>query len=137
MFCKIVEKEIPSSIVYGDSKVIAFLDIKPANKGHVLVIPKKHYVTLIEIPDSTLGEIAKVIKKIGKAVMKVTKAKDFNVVQSNGIAAGQLVMHAHFHVIPRFSGDGLTTGTLSREPLSYDEGEAKELMKRIRQVIAE
>lgn len=137
MFCKIVEKEIPSSIVYGDSKVIAFLDTKPANKGHVLVIPKKHYVTLIEIPDSTLGEIAKVIKKIGKAVMKVTKAKDFNVVQSNGIAAGQLVMHAHFHVIPRFSGDGLATGTLSREPLIYDEGEAKELMKRIRQVIAE
>ncbi len=135
IFCKIAGKEIPASIVYEDSKVLAFLDISPANKGHVLVIPRQHYVTLLEVPDSTLAEVAKVVKKVSGAVLKATKAKDFNVAQSNGNSAGQEVMHVHFHIFPRFKGDGLLAGRLNRPALVYEDGEAKEIMKRIREAL--
>ncbi|HIH17437.1 MAG TPA: HIT family protein [Nanoarchaeota archaeon] len=135
IFCKIVGKEIPASVVYEDSKVLAFLDISPANKGHVLVIPKQHYVTLLEVPDSTLAEVAKVVKKVSAAVLKATKAKNFNFVQSNGPVAGQVVMHVHFHIFPRFKNDGLLAGRLNRPALVYEEGEMKEYMKRIREAM--
>jgi len=135
IFCKIVAKEMPASIVYEDGKCLAFLDISPANKGHVLVIPKQHYVTLLQVPDSTLSELAKTAKKVSAAVLKATKAKDFNFVQSNGPAAGQVVMHVHFHIFPRFKGDGLLAGRLNRPALVYEEGEMKEYMKRIREAM--
>lgn len=135
VFCKIAAKEIPSFIVYEDSKVLAFLDISPANKGHVLVIPKQHYIRLEEIPDSVLAEISKVIKQVSKAILKALKTKDFNLVQSNGSLAGQFVMHAHFHIIPRFERDGLNLGRLNREPYKYDKEEAKNIANKIRQAM--
>ncbi len=131
LFCKISAKEIPASIVYEDGKVLAFLDINPVAKGHALVIPKQHYETLEKVPDSTLAELAKVVKKVSCAVLKATKAKDFNIVQSNGPAAGQVVGHVHFHVIPRRKMDGLSIGKFPGKP--YEEGEVKEYMKRIRE----
>ena len=137
IFCKIAAKEIPANVVYEDSKVMAFLDIQPANKGHVLVIPKTHYTTLSEIPDTLLAEIAKVIKKVSKAVLKVTKNRAFNIVQSNGKTAGQIVMHAHFHIIPRFEDDGLSLGRLNRLPYKYEQGEDKKLIKEIRKAMME
>ena len=135
IFCKIVAKDLPASIVYEDGKCLAFLDISPANKGHVLVIPRQHYATLLEVPDSTLSELAKVAKRVSAAVLKATRAKDFNFVQSNGPAAGQVVMHVHFHIFPRFKGDGLLAGRLNRPALVYGDGEMKEFMKRIREAM--
>ena len=135
LFCKIVARELPASVVYEDGKVLAFLDVSPANKGHVLVIPKQHYATLLEVPDSTLSDLAKVAKKVSAAVLKAAKAKDFNFVQSNGPLAGQVVMHVHFHIFPRFKGDGLLAGRLNRPALVYEEGEMKEYMKRIREAM--
>lgn len=137
IFCKIVEKEIPATVVYEDSKVMAFLDVNPANKGHTLVIPKNHYETLGEVPDPTLAEISIVCKKVSKAVLKAVETTDFNIVQSNGEISGQVVPHVHFHIIPRFKNDGLTLGRLNRAPYSYGENEAKEVANSIRQAMME
>ncbi|MFA5142103.1 MAG: HIT family protein [Candidatus Woesearchaeota archaeon] len=105
IFCKIAKGEIPSAKVYEDKDVIAFLDISPVNKGHTLVLPKHHYETIMETPEFLLHNIMDVIKKVSK-VLVITKKGGVNVCQNNGKAAGQLVNHVHFHVIPRHEGDG-------------------------------
>ncbi len=128
IFCKIVEKKIPSAIVYEDKHSLAFLDINPLNPGHTLVIPKKHYETIADIPEKDLVELAKAVRKVAIAVEKATGAQGLNVTQNNGKAADQLVPHSHFHIIPRFEGDGL----FSRwETKKYKEGETEETRKRI------
>jgi histidine triad (HIT) family protein len=132
IFCKIVKKEIPSSTVYENKKVLAFLDIYPVNKGHVLIIPKKHYDTLTDIPDELLADVIKATKKIAKSVMKAMRADGFNVGMNNYKAAGQLVPHAHFHIIPRFSNDGLKLWAQG----SYQEGEMKPIAESIKKNIA-
>lgn len=133
IFCKIAAKKLPSSVVYEDSKVLAFLDINPANKGHTLIIPKNHYDTIEKVPDSFLGEIIKIVKAVGKAVIKAVEADGFNILQNNGKAAGQLVGHVHFQVIPRFEDDVLEIGIFSGKP--YEEGEAKEVAKEMRKAM--
>lgn len=127
IFCKIINNEIPCSQVYEDNKTLAFLDIRPINKGHILVIPKKHFNTILDIPDNLLKEIITVIKKISKSLKKSLKADGFNIMISSFPAAGQEVMHAHFHIIPRFAGDGLTHWP-GKE---YEEGEMDTLRKKI------
>ncbi|MFA4907965.1 MAG: HIT family protein [archaeon] len=107
LFCKIVAGEIPCAKVFEDGSVLAFLDINPAAKGHTLVIPKKHFETLAEMPDAELGKLAIAVRDIAKAVVKETKTQGFNVVQSNGTAAEQEIPHVHFHIVPRFVGDGI------------------------------
>lgn len=107
IFCKIVKGEIPCSKIYEDDKILAFLDINPVHKGHTLVIPKEHHEGIIDMPDDTLGELAKVAKKLAKAVKKATGVDGFNIVQNNGADAGQDVFHFHLHIIPRLKGDGL------------------------------
>ncbi|MBW3002393.1 HIT family protein [Candidatus Woesearchaeota archaeon] len=109
IFCKIVKGEIPCQKVYEDDKILAFLDIMPVHKGHTLVIPKEHHTDILDMPDDTLAELAKVAKKVSKAVKEATKADGFNIGQNNGAAAGQAVFHFHLHVIPRFNNDGLKT----------------------------
>lgn len=131
IFCKIAKKEIPSSIVYEDDKVMAFLDIYPVNKGHTLVISKAHYETMLDLPDNLLGELIKTSKKIAKAIMKATKADGFNLGMNNYKAAGQLVPHAHLHLIPRFNDDGLKHWPQG----SYKEGEMKPIEESIRKNI--
>ncbi|MBM3247296.1 HIT family protein [Candidatus Pacearchaeota archaeon] len=107
IFCKIALGEIPCDKVYEDDNFIVFNDIKPIAKGHCLVVPKKHYETLLDMP-STLGtEVIDLVKKQGLRLMKEQKAEGFNLVQNVFPAAGQIVMHVHFHVIPRKEGDGL------------------------------
>lgn len=107
VFCKIIEGKIPSKKIYEDESAIAFLDINPASKGHSLIITKKHHGTLLDTPETELRELMIAIQKVGAAVMKATKADGFNVVQNNGEAAGQVIHHIHFHVVPRFKGDSL------------------------------
>ncbi len=107
IFCKIVNKEIPSSKVYEDKHHLAFLDIAPVNKGHTLLIPKQHYEDLFDMPEDMLALTGSILKKLSAAVMKGVKADGVNVGVNNKSAAGQIVFHAHFHIIPRFNQDGL------------------------------
>ncbi|NIO22671.1 MAG: HIT domain-containing protein [Candidatus Aenigmarchaeota archaeon] len=106
LFCKIVAGEIPSEEVYSDGDFIAFLDINPRNPGHTLVIPRKHYNTILEMPDSEVADLSRVVKKIAIAVKKGTNADGISIGQSNERAAGQVIPHVHFHVIPRFASEG-------------------------------
>ncbi len=98
--------EIPSEEVYSDGDFLAFLDINPRNPGHTLVIPKKHYNTIFEMPDSEVGNLLRMVKKIAIAVKRGTNADGISIGQSNDRAAGQVIPHVHFHVIPRFLNEG-------------------------------
>jgi histidine triad (HIT) family protein len=131
IFCKIVEGKIPSSKLYEDEHILSFLDIGPVNKGHALIIPKKHFVDLTEIPEKELKELIKVSQKIAIAVEKATNAQGFNIAMNNKPAAGQVVMHAHLHVIPRYKDDGLKLWPQGK----YAEGEMEEYRKKISKLI--
>ena len=107
IFCKIVKGEVPSFKVYEDKEVLAFLDVSPVNPGHVLVIPKEHFETLLDIPNEKFTNLMPAMKKIAKAIMESMNSKGFNLGMNNYELAGQIVPHAHFHIIPRFKDDGL------------------------------
>ena len=107
IFCRIVKGEIPCTRIYEDTAVLAFLDINPVAPGHCLVIPKEHHVTLCDVPLRFAEPIMHALARIGRAVMAATGAEGFNCLQNNFAPAGQMVFHAHWHVIPRFSEDGL------------------------------
>lgn len=107
IFTQIIKGKIPSSQVYEDEHTIAILDIHPINKGHVLVIPKKPYRNIYDLPEDIYVHMMIVTKKLASAVKKATKADGINIIMNNDPAAGQMVAdHAHVHVIPRFIGDG-------------------------------
>lgn len=106
IFEKIINREIPATIVYEDDDTLAFLDIGPIIKGHTLVIPKTCYDPITETPDSVLSKLITVAKKIAASQKEFLHADGVNIIQNNGAAAGQEVPHIHFHVIPRFNNDG-------------------------------
>lgn len=108
IFCRIVKGDLPSTRVFENDDVLAFLDINPVSSGHTLLIPKAHYETLLDLPAGLGAEMVLVLARIGKAVMAATNADGFNCLQNNFAASGQIVFHTHWHVIPRFKGDGLT-----------------------------
>lgn len=105
IFLKIINREIPAYIIYEDDLVIAFLDIVPVNKGHTLVVPKKHFVNILDGDPDILAHMMKIVQKIAQAQVKELGAEGFNLVVNNGVAGGQEVMHSHFHVVPRYLGD--------------------------------
>jgi len=107
IFCRIVQKEAPTSIIYEDEKTIAFLDIRPLNEGHTLVIPREHYETVYDIPDYLIAQIHRIVKRTAVAVKNATKADGITIIQQNGHAAGQEVLHLHVHVVPRYEGQKL------------------------------
>lgn len=108
IFCKIVSGKIPATKLYEDDLVLSFLDITPAAKGHALVIPKRHYATLLDMPHEELKQVAEAVQKIAAATMvALPGVEGFNVLQSNNEAAGQVIPHVHFHVIPRHKEDNI------------------------------
>ena len=107
IFCKIINKEIPSKIVYEDELVLAILDLSQATYGHTLVMPKKHYENIYEIDDETLAHLIKIVKKLAIKIKNKLNAKGINILNNNEIAAGQSIMHLHFHIIPRYDNDDL------------------------------
>lgn len=119
IFCKIVRGEIPCANVYETDQVLAFLDIAPVQPGHALVIPKAHHPTLFDIPQGLSQELVEATQKVGQAMMRVTCATGLNLMMNNFTSAGQLVPHAHFHLIPRFEEDGLMLWPQS----PYDDNE--------------
>jgi len=104
IFCKIVRKQAQASIIYEDETVMAFLDIRPLNLRHTLVIPKKHYVDIFDTPDNVLSDVHTLSKKISYAVKKASNADGISIIHQNGKAAGQDIFHLHVHVVPRFEG---------------------------------
>ena len=106
IFCKIAAGEIPSNTIYEDDSFRVILDLGPATKGHALVLPKNHYADLFEIPEDVLADAAKVAKKVAGTMKEKLLCDGLNLVQNNGEAAGQTVMHFHLHIIPRYANDG-------------------------------
>ena len=111
IFAKILRGEIPCHRVYEDDKVLAFLDVNPIARGHTLVIPKEPAPTLDQLSDESAAAIGRVLPRIARAVLAVTGAEHFNLLQNNGAPAHQAVFHVHFHIIPKHAdGSGLGIG---------------------------
>lgn len=107
IFCKIVAGEIPASVVLETESGLAFLDVNPLSDGHLLFVPREHYERLSEIPPTLAAKIAEAIPRLGRALLAATNAEGYNLLCNEGAAAGQVVPHVHYHLIPRKSGDGL------------------------------
>lgn len=105
IFEMIIARKIPSYILYEDELVIAFLDISQATKGHTLVVPKKPYENIFDIPEDLLKHLIGVVKKLSPAIKNAFNATGINIVNNNGKDAGQTVFHYHFHIVPRYEND--------------------------------
>jgi histidine triad (HIT) family protein len=130
-FCSIASGKETASIVYEDANVLAFMDLNPASIGHMLIIPRVHWENIYDVPEKTLAEMFAVVKRVSVAVKKTVGANGIKVIQLNGRAAGQMVMHIHIHVIPVISGAGATVGHHSR--ISPERTELDATAKKIRE----
>ena len=129
VFCKMVEGQIPCAKIFEDDTVLAFLDIGPVSDGHTLVVPKQHFEKLHDCPTELLGGICSRLGAIAGAVAKAVNSHGYNLLCNNGRAAGQLVKHLHFHIIPRNVGDGV----FDRWPsYKYEDGKIEDIADRIR-----
>ncbi|MBW2984017.1 HIT family protein [Candidatus Woesearchaeota archaeon] len=126
IFCKIVKGDIPCAKIFEDDKVVAFLDIAPANKGHALIVTKKHYENLLDVSDEVLWDLMNKAKKIARAMSSAIGAEGFNILMNNKKVAGQLVPHAHVHIIPRFKGDGIKLNWKTKKYKDKEIGVFKE-----------
>lgn len=128
VFCKIVSGLIPSARVYENENVLAFLDIGPIAKGHLLVIPKQHFTSVDSCDPKVLASVAMVLPEIAKALKDAVNVKDYNILCNNGKLAGQVVEHLHFHIIPRTLGDEIRWNWPSAK---YPSGEIEKIAARI------
>jgi len=133
IFCMIIRGEIPSAKVLETDAVLAFLDINPVSKGHTLVIPKTHYGTFPEIPVGVLAALGDALQRIGNGVKSQLNSAGFNILLNNDRAAGQLIDHSHFHLIPRNLGDGVMDWPPVRP---YAEGEMEAVRAAIESAVS-
>ncbi len=130
LFCKMVAGQIPVTKIYENDDILAFLDIGPISDGHTLIIPKQHFEKLDECPSELLAKVASHLGKIAKAVSTAMNSDGYNVLCNNGRAAGQVIDHLHFHIIPRWARDGV----FSRWPsYKYTDGKIEEIAAQIRE----
>ena len=129
LFCKIIKEDIPSAKIYEDNETFAFLDINPVNPGHTLVVPKKHSHNLFDMGHAELCAVMKTTKKLAGAIKSALSADGINIEMNNDPAAGQIIFHAHLHIVPRFAGDGFKhwPGT------PYKDGEDATVAKKIKE----
>jgi histidine triad (HIT) family protein len=125
IFCQIIRHQAPYSGIYEDQTAIAFLSNHPVNPGHTLIVPKKHYENIYEVPDEEIAQIFKVSKKIAVAVNKAVNADGIRIVQNNGEAAGQVIAHFHVHVIPMHTRQLMQHHVESREAAALQEDAEK------------
>ncbi len=130
LFCKMVAGQIPVTKIYEDDVVLSFLDIGPVSDGHALVIPKQHFEKLHDCPSELLGEVCLRLGRIAAAVAKAMNSDGYNVLCNNGRAAGQLIEHLHFHIIPRNSGDSIFDHWPSYK---YEKGKIEQIAAKIRE----
>lgn len=128
IFAKVIRREIPAEIVYEDDETLAFLDIAPTSPGHTLVIPKKYVRNIFDTDDETLAAVMRTIRKIAPAIKTAVGADGLNIHSNHESAAGQIVFHLHFHLIPRFENDALAMWPHK----TYGEGEAETVARKIR-----
>lgn len=128
LFCKIIAREIPAQIVFEDADTLAFLDINPVNPGHTLVVPKRHSVDVFEIEENEWQGVMKTVRIVSHAIEKSLKPSGINLGMNNKSGAGQVIFHAHVHIMPRFPNDGheLWKGK------PYAEGEFAAMGEKIR-----
>lgn len=132
IFCKIINGELPCSKVYEDDDFLAFMDIKPVNKGHVLVIPKIHKELMVDLDDNLVKKLIIIGNKINKAIRKSNiKSEGVNFFLADGEAAGQEVFHVHLHLIPRFEKDGFGF----KFPKGYTDKPERDELEQIAQKI--
>lgn len=129
IFGKIIRGEIPATKVYEDEHCVAFLDISPINIGHTLVVPRVPYKNIFELPEEILAHLFSVAQKIAEVQKSALGADGVNIMMNNDAAAGQVVFHAHIHVIPRYAGDGYEHWH-SKRP--YEQGEAEIVAEKIK-----
>ncbi len=132
IFEKIVLGEIPCHKVFEDEKTFAFLDVNPKAPGHTLVVPKKAYSDLFELPEDICTGLFSAVKKLALVLRKVTGCGGVKVVMNNGAAAGQEVFHAHVHIIPYFDNNGSKKSKFYK----YENGEAERLVEQIQKNLA-
>lgn len=133
VFCRIVAGRLPSAVILDTPRVLAFLDIAPVHYGHALVIPKEHHENLLELPDDLWLEMGRVARQVAAALQKALYAPGFNIIMNNFEAAGQVVFHAHIHVIPRYRGDGLHFFPQG----VYQPGDLENVRQQLRQALGE
>ena len=129
IFCKIASGQIPATKIYEDEVVVAFLDIGPISDGHTLVMPRQHFEKVHSCPPELLGQIWTRLGKIAGAVALAVSADGYNVLCNNGRAAGQVVDHLHFHIVPRKTGDGVFAKWPSYK---YGPGQVEKIADKIR-----
>ena len=132
IFCAIVEGKIPSAKVYEDEHIFAFMDIAPANPGHLLIIPKQHYRNIFDMPAEVGSRIMEAAVPLAAAIRKALNPDGLNLFQSNEAAGFQKVFHFHLHLIPRWEGDPLR---LPWKPSEGDIEEINNIAKRIQKVL--
>ena len=128
IFMKIIRREVPADIVYEDDDTLAFLDVKPAVPGHTLVIPKKPIRNIFDADDATLAAVMSTVRKIAPAVRDAVGAHGVHINSNHEAAAGQIVFHLHFHIIPRHSRDEFHFWPQN----DYPEGDAASIAEKIR-----
>jgi histidine triad (HIT) family protein len=132
IFCNIVAGEIPATVVFEDDHCLAFMDIGPIADGHLLLIPKKHYATLDDMPGDEAAQVLRHLPKLAAAARAAARAEGVNILQNNGKAAHQEVPHVHFHIIPRRHGDRWQWNWPA-EP--YPQGRMNELAEALRRAL--
>lgn len=132
IFCKIANGEIPSATIYENSDFRVFLDVAPANRGHALIVPKEHFKDIFDIDAVTAGKLFSLATEVARAMKSVLNCDGMNIVQNNGIVAGQTVFHFHLHLIPRYENDNVNIGWQPGDSVSSELQElAKEIRKKI------
>ena len=134
IFCKIVSGEIPAVKVLDEESVLAFMDINPSSRGHMLVVIKNHAENIFEISESDLATLIKAVKKCAGAAKDALRAEGVTILQLNGKASDQIVQHLHIHVIPRWEKDGLSVSTWEMKP--GDMEEIQEIALKIKEYLS-
>ncbi|MFL6512030.1 MAG: HIT family protein [Nitrososphaera sp.] len=121
IFCSIISGQEPCVQIRCENDIMVLMDKYPINPGHALLMPTKHYETLLEMPPSEVGKLYSLVPRIARAIISAVKADGFNVGQNNGIAANQIVPHVHIHVVPRFNDDSPDGKWPSRKVATYED----------------
>jgi len=132
LFCKISRREVPADIVYEDENTLAFLDISPVGPGHTLVIPKRHVANIYEMSHEDSAHVFGTVSGIAERVKHAVSADGINIHMNNDGVAGQVIFHAHVHIIPRFEGD---PHQMWQGGEYKNEEESKEVGEKIREVL--
>lgn len=131
IFCKLANGDIPTNAVYEDDVVKAIFDLSPASKGHIIILPKKHFDDIFSMDEESAAHVFKIAAKLAKAVKKALNCDGLNILQNNGEIAGQTVFHFHIHIIPRYENDSVKLGWI---PGKITKDEVKDMTQKIQEI---